>query len=139
MPTVKSVFELNRKLLFGNLSAQHGCIMDFISGIDRYSKMKPYGQGRFRNGLAQETVGVGMVIGKRPGLVRYVVQTGALTSGKVSIAGVHETNLMVFGPEDFLMVAAPVGEHPLSGHGSMGFVNRLVRRRRMLGGVGAGG
>ncbi|MDQ7839032.1 MAG: hypothetical protein RDU59_11155 [Thermodesulfobacteriota bacterium] len=30
--------------------------MDFISGIDRYSKTKPYGQGRFGYGLAQETV-----------------------------------------------------------------------------------
>jgi hypothetical protein len=38
--------------------------------------MKQYGQGIFRNGLAKGTVRMGMVIGSRPGLVRYVVQTG---------------------------------------------------------------
>ncbi|MDD5451749.1 MAG: hypothetical protein PHT49_07655 [Desulfovibrionales bacterium] len=38
--------------------------------------MKPYGQGRFRNGLAKVTVGMGIVVGSRPGLVRYITQTG---------------------------------------------------------------
>ncbi|MDP3027904.1 MAG: hypothetical protein Q8O04_00090 [Deltaproteobacteria bacterium] len=73
--------------------------MDFISGIDRYSKMKPHGQGRFRNGLAKETVRMGMVIGSRPGLVRYSVQAGALTSGKLCDIRAHETNLMLFGSD----------------------------------------
>ncbi|MDP2798754.1 MAG: hypothetical protein Q8O60_02580, partial [Deltaproteobacteria bacterium] len=31
-----------------------------------------------------------------------------------------------------------VGEHLLSGYGPIGFMNRLVRRRRMPGGVGRG-
>jgi hypothetical protein len=51
-------------------------LFDFISGIDRYSKMKPYRQEVSKDSPTKENIGMGMVIGRRPGLVRYIAQTG---------------------------------------------------------------
>jgi hypothetical protein len=99
--------------------------MDFISGIDRYSKMKPYGQERFGGSLAKENIRMGMVVGRRPGLVRYVVQTGM-------------TNQWL--KEQGLVSVKELWVHIHYGDcGPVGVMNRLVRPRRMLGGVGAGG
>lgn len=60
--------------------------------------------------MAPKTVEMGIVIGRSPGLVWYTAQTDALTSDHVCMACVHRAALMLFGAEDFLMVAACLGE-----------------------------
>ncbi|MDD5450853.1 MAG: hypothetical protein PHT49_03025 [Desulfovibrionales bacterium] len=49
--------------------------------------------------MAQEDIKVGIVIGRRPGSVCYVAETGALTSDHVCMACVHRAALMLFEAE----------------------------------------
>jgi len=40
--------------------------------------MKPYRQEGFGDNLAKENIRMGIVVARRPGLARYVVQTGVV-------------------------------------------------------------
>ncbi|MDP2992367.1 MAG: hypothetical protein Q8N82_03270 [Deltaproteobacteria bacterium] len=59
------IYAFEAKLLFGNLSVQHGCLWIFIVGIVRYFKIKRCGYEEFRHGLGKEDAIIGMVISQK--------------------------------------------------------------------------